>query len=275
MISKNLLSVVRPRPSDTEGLVYAGGIERDGMILAGGARSPATGETYQINDGYLDLLKSRTGADSLANLTNFLPGAGRGYEPLWRVRSLSLLTGETFPNERELEIIIRLVRPACDGRYLDLGCSAGLYTRSLARELEGGFAVGLDISPSMLREAHRRARASGTNPSFVRANAKNLPFFDATFEGAVCGGTLNEFGDPARVLRETSRVLRPGGRLAIMGILRANSPQGRSLQRFLATGGIRFFQADQLWSLLDHAGFKPDPLQTYGPIFFAGATRRD
>jgi SAM-dependent methyltransferase len=245
------------------------------MILEGQARSPATGETYEIKDGYLDLLKTRTGADSLANLTNFLPGAGRGYEPLWRVRSLSLLTGETFPNERELEIIIHLVRPVHEGRYLDLGCSAGLYTRGLARELEGGVAVGLDISPSMLREAHRRARASGTNPSFVRANAKNLPFFDATFEGAVCGGTLNEFGDPARVLRETSRILRPGGRLAVMGILRANSPQGRRLQRLLSTGGIRFFQPEELQSLLDHAGFEPDPLRTYGPVFFAGATRRD
>ena len=275
MTSKELLRIIRPRPADTEGLVFAAGDVKGSMILEGQARSPATGETYEIKDGYLDLLKDRTGADSLANLTNFLPGAGRGYEPLWRVRSLSLLTGETFPNERELEIIIGLVRPARDGRYLDLGCSAGLYTRGLARELEGGVAVGLDISPSMLREAHRRARASGTNPSFVRANAKNLPFFDATFEGAVCGGTLNEFGDPARVLRETSRVLRPGGRLAVMGILRANSPRGRSLQRFLATGCIRFFQADQLWSLLDHAGLEPDPLQTYGPVFFASATRRD
>jgi SAM-dependent methyltransferase len=273
--SKELLRIIRPRPADTEGLVFAAGDVKGGMILEGQARSPATGETYEIKDGYLDLLKDRTGADSLANLTNFLPGAGRGYEPLWRVRSLSLLTGETFPNERELEIIIRLVRPTREGHYLDLGCSAGLYTRGLARELDDGVAVGLDISPSMLREAHRRAQATGTNPSFVRANAKNLPFFDATFEGAVCGGTLNEFGDPARVLRETSRVLRPGGRLAVMGILGANSSRGRSLQRFLSTGGIRFFQADQLWSLLDHAGFEPDPLQTYGPVFFAGATRRD
>src|SRR5919112_2116975 len=148
MTRKELLSIVRPRPSDTGGLVYAGGIERDGMILAGEARSPATGETYKIRDGYLDLLKARTGADSLANLTNFLPGAGRGYEPLWRVHSLSLLTGEPFPNERELAIINRLVRPVRGGRYLDLGCSAGLYTRGLARELQGGVAVGLDISPS-------------------------------------------------------------------------------------------------------------------------------
>jgi hypothetical protein len=59
-----------------------------------------------------------------------------------------------------------------------------------------------------------------------------------------------------------------------MGILRADSPRGRGLQCFLATGGIRFFQTDELQSLLDHAGFEPDPLQTYGPVFFAGATRR-
>src|SRR5215218_4528661 len=156
MTRKELLSIVRPRPSDTGGLVYAGGTERDGMILVGKARSPATGETYEIKDGYLDLLKTRPGADSLANLANFLPGAGRGYEPLWRVHSLSLLTGERFPNERELEIITSLVRPFRGGRYLDLGCSAGLYTRTLAHELDGGDAVGIDISPSMLREAARR-----------------------------------------------------------------------------------------------------------------------
>jgi SAM-dependent methyltransferase len=274
MISKELLSTVRPRPSDTGGLVYAGGIEKDGMILVGEARSPATGETYRIRDGYLDLLKSRTGADSLANLTNFLPGAGRGYEPLWRVRSLSLLTGQSFPNERELEIIKRLVRPVRDGHYLDLGCSAGLYTRSLSNNLDTGVAVGIDISPSMLREAARRARGMGANPSFVRANAKHLPFLDASFTGAVCGGSLNEFGDPARVLRETYRVLEPGGRLAIMGILRAGTQRGRRLQRFLSTSGIMFFDPDELQSLLDHAGFEPDPPQTYGPVFFSGATRR-
>jgi SAM-dependent methyltransferase len=275
MINKGMLSIVSPRPSDTGGLAYSGDMEeRDGMILAGEARSPVTGETYQIKDGYLDLLKSRTGADSLANLTNFLPGAGRGYEPLWRAHSLSLLTGEPFPNERELEIIKRLVRPVRGGRYLDLGCSAGLYTRSLCGNLDGGVAVGIDISPSMLREAARRARGIGAKPSFIRANAKHLPFLDASFTGAVCGGSLNEFGDPARVLRETCRVLEPGGRLAIMGILRAGTPPGRRLQRLLYTGGVRFFDPDELHSLLDHAGFEPDLPQTYGPVFFVGATRR-
>jgi hypothetical protein len=39
-------------------------------------------------------------------------------------------------------------------------------------------------------------------------------------------------------------------------------------------GNIRFFDPDELQSLLDHAGFEPDPPQTYGAVFFSGATRR-
>ena len=271
MFDQSLLPIVRPLPVDTEGLAYVSGTTVDGMIESGRARSPATGEDYEIKNGYLDLLPSRIGADNIANLTNFLPGAGRGYEPLWRVRSLRLLIGEQFSNERELGIIRDLVRRVPDGRYLDLGCSAGLYTRGLAG---GSEVVGIDISPSMLREANRRARRTDTRPSFVRANAQNLPFFDEAFSGAVCGGSLNEFKNPARVLRETHRVLRSGGRLAIMGILRANKQRGRRLQHLLSPGGIKFFDPDELRSLLDHAGFEPDPLQVYGPVFFAGATSR-
>ena len=271
MFDRTLLSIVRPLPVDTQGLVYVDGTVENGMIESGKVRSPATGEDYEIKNGYLELLQSRIGADSIANLTNFLPGAGRGYEPLWRVRSLRLLTGESFPNQRELGIIKDLVRPVPDGRYLDLGCSAGLYTRGLARDSE---VVGIDISPSMLKEANRRALRTDTTPSFVRANAQNLPFFDGTFSGAVCGGSLNEFKNPARVLRETHRVLQSGGRLAIMGILRANTRRGGRLQHLLSPGGIRFFDPDELHSLLDHAGFDPDPLTTNGPVFFVGATSR-
>ena len=275
MFRRSLLPAVRPRPSDAPGLVYDEGIEEDGIILSGTARVPATGETYPVENGYLDLLGGRLGGDNVANLTNFLPGAGRGYEPLWRVRSLDLLTGEAFPNEREVEIIAERVNLERGGLYLDLGCSAGLYTRNLARSLgDAGDVIGIDISPSMLREAARRARDSGVAPSFVRADAASLPFADAGFSGAVCGGTLNELGDPDAALRETHRVLEPGARLAIMGILRAQTPNGRRLQRFLSTGGIRFFAPEELQGMLVDAGFDPDPLTTHGAVFFAAGTRR-
>ena len=271
MFRRDLLPIVRPRPADTEGLVYVEGVEKNGAIVIGAVSSPATGETYEIRHGYLDLLKNRTGARNAANLTNLLPGAGRAYESLWRVRSLSVLTGEPFSNGRELRIISELAGAERGERCLDLGCSAGLYARALAERVD---VVGIDISPSMLKEAARRSREVGSSVSLVRADAHHLPFVDAAFSRVVCGGTLNELGDPASALRETRRVLEPGGRLAIMGILRAKSTRGRRLQRFLSTGGIRFFEEDELGSMLDHAGFEPGPLVTHGPVFFVSATRR-
>ena len=274
MFRRPLLPLVRPRPSDEPGLVYEEGIEEDGLIISGTARLPATGERYRVGGGYLDLMKGRLGGDNVANLTNFLPGAGRGYEPLWRTRSLTLLTGESFPNEKELEIISDLVGLERGGLYLDLGCSSGLYTRNLALALgESGDVIGIDISPSMLREAARRSKKVRARTSFVRADAASLPFADESMAGAVCGGTLNELGDPKRTIQETHRVLRPGARLAIMGILKAATPNGRLLQRFLSTGGINFFAPEDLTTLLDRAGFNPDPPKTHGAVFFASATR--
>jgi SAM-dependent methyltransferase len=264
---RDLLGIVHPSPGSP-------GLEANGsqsFLRSGFARDGASGETYPIKDGYLDLLGG-LGSVNVANLSNYAPGAGRLYEPLWRVRSLSLLTGERFPNEKELDLIADLVREASPGPYLDIGCSAGLYSRGLPARLGSDVHfVGIDIAPSMLVEAVRRV---GDAASLARADVQDLPFADGAFAGAVCGGTLNEIKDPARALRETRRSLAPGGRLAIMGILRARTPRGLRLQRLLSTGGLKFFEEDQLRSLLTHAGFEPDPLQTFGPVFFAGATRR-
>jgi SAM-dependent methyltransferase len=277
LFRRELLRIVRPaeRPAGHGGLEFLEEREENGFISSGLALDPTTGKTYPIKNGYLDLLGPRIGASNVANLANFLPGAGPLYEPLWRVRSLTLLTGKAFPNARELEIITDLVRLGRGGRYLDLGCSAGLYTRNLAARLgDRGDVIGIDISPSMLKEAARRSRKIGAVPSLARADAEDLPFADASFAGVVCGGSLNEFGDPARALRETRRVLAPGGRLAIMGILRAKASRGRLLQRLLSVGGFRFFEPVEVMSLLDHAGFDPDPPEIHNVVFFAGATRR-
>src|SRR3712207_9307643 len=75
-----------------------------------------TGKTYPVKDGYLDLLGDRSGADNVANLTNFLPGAGLLYEPLWRGHSLPPPPRPGGPQQRALGLFFPPPPPGPAGR---------------------------------------------------------------------------------------------------------------------------------------------------------------
>ena len=113
------------------------------------------------------------------------------------------------------------------GRILDLGCGTGNYAVGLA---ESGFRVtGLDSSLGML------AAAAGKTPSlpFCRGDARDLPFRDGSFDGAVCVSALHQFDDLEAVLRETGRVLA-SGRLVVFTALRQQL-RGYWLNRYFPT----------------------------------------
>jgi len=93
------------------------------------------------------------------------------------------------------------------GRVLDLGCGTGELARALTT---AGFRVaGCDISPQMLRHARDRGGCAGwvrLDPDWHR-----LPFASASFDVVVAASVLEYTAEPAAVLRECARVLRPGG----------------------------------------------------------------
>jgi ubiquinone/menaquinone biosynthesis C-methylase UbiE len=99
---------------------------------------------------------------------------------------------------------------------LDVPCGFGRHAIPLA--LAGHRVTGVDRSDSLLAEAGRRATAAGAEPAFVRADYRELPFADESFDAAINLFTsLGYLGDEedTRVLAEIGRVLRPGGRLVI------------------------------------------------------------
>ena len=85
--------------------------------------------------------------------------------------------------------------------------------------------VGIDLSPLMIDAVRRRA-AARVDPRLapLLASAAALPFADASFDRVVAGFTVRNFGDLAVGLREMRRVLRAGGRAAI---LEFSTPPGR------------------------------------------------
>jgi ubiquinone/menaquinone biosynthesis C-methylase UbiE len=106
------------------------------------------------------------------------------------------------------------------GQLLDVPCGFGRHGVPLAR---AGFrVVGVDRSEALLAEARRRAGGE-RQPKFVRADYRQLPLADESFDAAVNLFTsLGYLGDEedVRVLAEIRRVLRPGGRLVVETIHR-------------------------------------------------------
>jgi demethylmenaquinone methyltransferase/2-methoxy-6-polyprenyl-1,4-benzoquinol methylase len=99
-------------------------------------------------------------------------------------------------------------------RVLDACCGTG--DLALAAEREGGVVTGLDFSPRMLE----RARRKSATVRWVEGDRLALPFDDASFDAATVGFGVRNVADLDAALVELGRVLRPGGRLAILEITR-------------------------------------------------------
>jgi ubiquinone/menaquinone biosynthesis C-methylase UbiE len=101
------------------------------------------------------------------------------------------------------------------GDLLDVPCGYGRHSVPLAR---AGYRVtGVDRSESLLAEARRRTGAE-RRPKLTRADYRELPFADGSFDAAInlftSLGYLGD-GEDTRALAEIRRVLRPGARLVI------------------------------------------------------------
>lgn len=105
-----------------------------------------------------------------------------------------------------------------NAKVLEVGCGTGATLRMLARRSDfKGKAHGVDHSPAFIEAANRFSRAEnvGDRLTFEVADAHRLGFPDATFDVAIAHTLISHVTEPAAVIREMARVVRPGGTVVI------------------------------------------------------------
>jgi SAM-dependent methyltransferase len=156
-------------------------------------------------------------------------------EAYGRVSSERVSVAETFYPPEELARLprnsvelalgvghpLRLARPRPGETILDLGCGAGIDTLLAAQAVApAGRAIGLDMTPEMVARARRNAAAVGLwNVEVLEGQMEAIPLPEASVDVAISNGTLNLSLRKSRVLAETIRVLRPGGRVAFADLV--------------------------------------------------------
>ena len=154
-------------------------------------------------------------------------------------------------------------------RVLDACCGTG--DLAIAAEQDGGHVTGLDFSERMLE----RARAKSASVTWVQGDLLALQFDDDAFDVATVGFGVRNVANLEEALRELRRVLRPGGRLAILEITRPRGvlkpffslwfdrivpllgrvlPGGKAYT-YLPASVRRFPGAEELVAILERSGF--------------------
>jgi ubiquinone/menaquinone biosynthesis C-methylase UbiE len=140
-------------------------------------------------------------------------------------------------NDRIMHRIMKYLRTPPNALFLDAGCGSGDHTVRIART--GCRCIGVDVSEKILRRAKARISETGLSSrvSLTCQALEDLAFASNSFDAIHCRGVLMHIPAWEKALEQLIRVLKPGGRIAILELNHQSLESWivRQIRRFLAT----------------------------------------
>lgn len=131
------------------------------------------------------------------------------------------LAGRVAEAEKLADMATAGAKGTAKWRALDVACGPGTFSRALARRMR--FVTCLDLTPALLHRAREAvgevSAASSTASAFTCGDGNRMPFADDSFDLAICGYSIHHMLYPGRVISELERVVRPGGRIALVDMV--------------------------------------------------------
>jgi SAM-dependent methyltransferase len=173
----------------------------------------------------------------------------------------------TAPGIRDEEALRRLVEATGAGSgdtVLDVACGPGLVVAAFARVCR--HATGIDLTPAMIERARALVGERGlSNVRLQVGDVLPLPYEDGAFSIVVSRFAFHHFPDPGAVLREMTRVCRPGGRVVVADAAASPDPARAAafnrMEKLRDPSHVRALTLAELAGLFADAGL-PEPAIT-------------
>jgi len=153
--------------------------------------------------------------------------------------------------------------PRSPTRVLDVGTGTAQIPIELCRREEfTGQVVGVDLAEAMLKLARRNITTAGLGErvQVERVDGKSLPYDDGVFDVVMSNSIVHHIPEPAVVLAEIIRVLRPGGLMFVRDLLRPKSDA--EVEHLVSTyAGNELPHAQQLFRQSLHAALTAEEMQ--------------
>lgn len=164
-----------------------------------------------------------------------------------------------FATGGDLDAMVEMLQPSSDDNMLDVACGGGHTALRFAPLVRS--VVASDLSMVMLKKAQEYVSEEGgvDNVIFREADAEDLPFPAGAFTLLTCRIAPHHFPDVPRALTEFHRVLRRGGRMAIVDTLQPDDPEiaawHQEMERRRDPTHIRAFTEAEWTEMVTAAGF--------------------